>query len=74
MSQHKTEYKKYLKVPQPKGNGYVMTFEVNKTTGCDRLTATACPKKMQWYGYETIGPRIYALYRCPEHGIKRDRL
>lgn len=30
--------------------------------------------KIMWYGYETIGPRVYGLYQCPMHGLIKERL
>lgn len=70
--QKKTEYKKIFKVEQK--DGYVLNLgEVQKTYLCDMKNANACQKRAAWYGYETIGPRIYALYRCADHGIFKVR-
>lgn len=74
MSLKKTEYTKYLKIAQPGGHGYMLTFEVNKTFLCDMANANACAKRAPWYGVHTIGPRIYAVYKCPDHGIFNRRL
>lgn len=27
-----------------------------------------------FYGYDTIGPRVYGVYECPSHGKFRKRL
>lgn len=71
MAQKKTEYVKYLKIPTGKT---VSTFEVNKTFLCDMANANACQKRAQWYGIDSIGPRNYMLYKCPQHGMIRRRL
>lgn len=63
----KTDYTRYLKVPQ--AHGYIGTYEVNKTHPIV-CTNNVKPIKALWYGYETIGPRLYALYSCPCHGKK----
>lgn len=71
MSLKKTEYTKYLKVPM---KDRIFTFQVNKTYLCDMANANACPKRAPWYGVHTIGPRIYAVYKCPIHNIFNRRL
>lgn len=69
----KTLYAKVLKIPQK--DGYYMSFpKMQKTYLCDMKNANACQKRSAWYGYETIGPRTYALYRCATHGIYKVRL
>lgn len=68
----KTEYDRYLKIADK--YGYKRTFEVNKTFLCDIAKANACQARAKWYGFETIGPRAYALYQCSKHGIFRFRI
>lgn len=72
MPQVKTEYQKYLKTSNKHGG--FDTHEVNKTFLCDMAKANACQKRAQWYGYETIGPRLYALYKCAIHGLLKSRI
>lgn len=62
----KTEYVPYLKLESRDGKKEV--FEVRKTWLCDMAKANACQKRAQWYGYQKIGPRTYAMYSCPRHG------
>lgn len=71
MSQHKTEYVRYLNVPAVRDRPSAsLTFEVRKTQPCPR----AHHQISQWYGWDTIGPRVYGLYTCKEHGNFRVRL
>ncbi len=49
-------------------------YFLQKGESCDRHKANACHKRAMFYGYETIGPRVYALYRCTDHGMIRYRL
>lgn len=49
-------------------------FFLQKGESCDRHKANACHKRAMFYGYEKIGPRVYALYRCRDHGMIRVRL
>lgn len=43
--------------------------------GCDQCKVTlGRDGRVPFYGYETIGPRVYALYRCTIHGMKKVRL
>lgn len=57
-----------------RGTGKEVFYPLQKSTLCDRINANGCSKPARWYGYETIGPRVYALYRCSDHGITRSRL
>jgi hypothetical protein len=66
--QRKTEYTRYPKLPDGR------TLEINKTYLCDMAKANACQLRAQWYGFEDIGPRTYALYKCPKHGLFRRRV
>lgn len=68
MSQQKTEFTRYPKLPDGR------TIEINKTYLCDMAKANACQTRARWYGFERIGPRIYALYKCPVHGLLKIRV
>lgn len=71
MSRKKTEYTPIVRLRHGAGHGF---HKVAKTYLCDMKNANACQKRAAWYGIETIGPRHYALYRCPAHGIFRHRI
>lgn len=68
MAQRKTDYIRYPKLRDGR------TIEINKTFLCDMNKANACQIRAQWYGFENIGPREYALYRCAKHGLLRVRV
>lgn len=72
MSLQKSEYIRYLNVPY--GRNKRRAFEVNKTLLCDMARANACQRRAKWYGWANIGPRFYALYKCPEHGLLKKRI
>ena len=44
------------------------TIEINKTYLCDMANANACQKRAPFINLKRIGPRYYAVYKCPEHG------
>lgn len=31
--------------------------------------ANACQRRASWYGLHKIGKRLYAVYKCPFHGV-----
>lgn len=64
----KTEHVRYAKLADGR------TLEINKTYLCDMAKANACDNRAKWYGFETIGPRTYALYQCHHHGRIRVRV
>lgn len=77
----KTDYSKELTLPftrltMPDGSPrFFRTFKnIKKTYLCDMAKANACQKRARWYGYDTIGPRVYAVYRCADHGDLKVRL
>lgn len=65
----KTIYSRYPKTPISN-----RTIEINKTYLCDMAKANGCQERARWYGFETIGPREYAVYECPGHGKFRIRI
>jgi len=71
MSQKKTPW---TPITEDIREGVVHQYRNPKTYLCDMANANACQKRAAWYGTETIGPRLYALYKCATHGMFKRRI
>jgi hypothetical protein len=70
------------KIPYPEkgvliidGHTYTLDKKYTYIPGRKRCDVKGCKKKYAYfYGYETIGPRVYLLHKCAEHGLQRTRI
>ena len=49
-------------------------IKIGKSYLCDMKNANACQKRAPFVKTENIGPRWYAVYKCPKHGEIKIRL